>query len=231
MTAPQFIKKPLTLFFQTGSRRPWSRDRTFQPSPEATFRTTASDLAVISTDLFIKDNSETSHTNPFYANETRSDSLIVRRGEPFHLGITLSRLLSDYDILNLIFTVSGKLPLIIKVWLKKSKMTWWIFPDVKNPSYSNNTEVTVPIKSRWRSSSLEGGEWRGKIEGVESEKNSYKVLVESSVDAIVGSWKLRIDLRSRDSPRTSSHFVTDKIFLLFNPWSKSMYYKWSSCEL
>lgn len=59
---------------------------------------------------------------------------------------------------------------------------------------------------------------------MENEKNSYKVLVESSAEAIVGSWKLRIDLKSRDSPRTSPHFVTDKIFLLFNPWSKSMYY-------
>lgn len=125
MTTPQLIQQPLTLFFLSGSRRPWSRDRTFRPSPPATFRTTAPDLIVISTDLFIKNNSETSHTDPFYANGTRSDCLILRRGEPFNLGITLSRPLSDDDILNLIFTVSGKflitcyLPVIL---LKQSKL-------------------------------------------------------------------------------------------------------------
>lgn len=100
---------PLTLFFTRTGSRPWNRDGVFRPSP-ATFRTAAtSGLTVVSTDLFIKNNSESNNTSSFYVNGTRNDCLILRRGETFQLGIVLTRPLdTQHDILNLIFTVAGK---------------------------------------------------------------------------------------------------------------------------
>lgn len=103
---------PLTLFFTRPGSRPWNRDRVFRPST-ATFRSTdTNDLQVVSVDLYVKNNSETNNTSPFYSNGTRNDCLILRRGESFQLGIILTRPLSQFDILNLIFSVAGKLKII-----------------------------------------------------------------------------------------------------------------------
>lgn len=96
--------------------------------------------------------------------------------------------------------------------------------DAPNPSYSQNTEIIIPVNDDRNSTNVSvvlENSWHAKVISVEDKIATIEIT--SSPKAIIGEWKLSIDTRSRNSGNGSvqSNSIKESIFLLFNPWNKS----------
>ncbi|GFS77827.1 annulin [Nephila pilipes] len=81
-------------------------------------------LIVELVDLCLSLNTVEHHTSDFYAVHGENPRLAIRRGSPFKISVDLNRSFdASKDILCLVFTLK----------------------DARSPSYSQNTEVLVPV--------------------------------------------------------------------------------------
>lgn len=95
-------------------------------------------------------------------------------------------------------------------------------PDEPNPSYSNKTEVTVPVfddRNARRYSVISESQWSARI--VSLEGPSLVLEVVSSPEAIVGEYQLVVDTKSptRSDESFLSHPIAQSFIMLFNPWA------------
>ncbi|KAL1124024.1 hypothetical protein AAG570_001794 [Ranatra chinensis] len=124
----------------------------------------------------------------------KNPQLIVRRGQPFKLELTLSRAYSESsDGLSLIFTVDGE----------------------KKPSYGQGTLVGVPLLAKGMTSD---GNWSAHYES--SVENVLTIQITPAPDCVVGKWKLDIDTKLKNDGALS-YTYKGAIYILFNAWCKS----------
>ncbi|XP_025831915.1 annulin [Agrilus planipennis] len=119
--------------------------------------------------------------------------LVVRRGQPFTLDITLSRPYNeDKDAVSFIFTVE----------------------DEEKPSYGQGTLVAVPLLNKIDRNQP----WNVIIES--TNENQMKVQVTSSPECIVSKWRMEIDTKLLEDGAYSYSWDTG-IYIIFNPWNKN----------
>lgn len=161
------------------------------------------DLVVSSVNYLISGNSRRHRTDKYFLSmRPIHPQLIIRRGQPFDLRITFERKFRyGEDVLSLVFLVK----------------------DEPNPSYSNRTEITVPVldeRNARRYSFLTESRWSARI--VLTDGNSVTIEVNSSPEAIIGEYNLVIDTKSptRIDDSFYSNPISQSFIMLFNPWSR-----------
>jgi len=149
---------------------------------------------VQSVDLLTGENGRSHRTYDYELMERPTGAdLVIRRGQPFHLGITFNRRFQqDDDGLSLVFTVA----------------------DTMRPSPNNGTLITVPLTLM--TDRVEPGDWSVRL--VHAGQNTMRVQVTTSATSIVGAWKMEIDTRNKNSGKSLSFSIDRPIHLLFNPW-------------
>ncbi|XP_034945825.1 annulin-like [Chelonus insularis] len=151
-------------------------------------------LKIISWDLMIESNGQAHNTSLFdLMNRTGADSrLVVRRGQEFFIKLNLDR---DYDPkidgISLVFTLEG----------------------IEKPQHGNGTFVIVPVLNVGEDAE---GSWRSTL--YSKEVNSIVVKIVPPVNAIVGKWKVDIDVKKKDRTGATSFTTHQPIYILFNPW-------------
>ena len=116
--------------------------------------------------------------------------------------------------------------MICMVFIHKYFLYFLIKPDEMNPTYSNRTEVIVPIldeRNARRLSLVSESRWSARIVSVEN--RTMVVEINSSVDAIIGEYRMVIDTRSPNRIDDSyfSNPISESFYMLFNPWNRSMF--------
>ncbi|XP_037795328.1 annulin-like [Penaeus monodon] len=144
-------------------------------------------LSIKNFDLMTKENGIPHHTNEYELMEREKPRLVVRRGQAFSITLSTNKAMdSEKDKLSLVFTVA----------------------DAKSPSFGSGTLVGVGIGTESDSG------WSAQIK--ETTDNSIVLSVTTSCKAIVGEWKVEVDVKSGDKTHTYPCEAT--FFLLFNPW-------------
>ncbi|KAH7641779.1 hypothetical protein DERF_008815 [Dermatophagoides farinae] len=204
---------PLTFCPPSDNRRDGHyRFRPYKPSPDdwastgryAAETPNAGDLVVHSVNFLINNNSRLHKTDKYFlSRRSISPKLIVRRGQPFELRITFERRFRySEDVVSFVFIVK----------------------DEMNPTYSNRTEVIVPIldeRNARRLSLVSESRWSARIVSVEN--RTMVVEINSSVDAIIGEYRMVIDTRSPNRIDDSyfSNPISESFYMLFNPWNRN----------
>ncbi|XP_058804914.1 annulin isoform X2 [Phymastichus coffea] len=153
-------------------------------------------LTIVHVDYCIEDNGEAHYTSRYeLMNRSGNQSrLVVRRGHPFHLDISLSR---NYDPaidgMSIVFTVDG----------------------IKRPQYGHHTLVASAVL---HPGEVSEGTWQTVVEAYA--ENSLRIKVTPSADAIVGKWRMEIDTKRRDSEGAVSFTVDYPFYLICNPWCR-----------
>lgn len=103
-------------------------------------------------------------------------------------------------------------------------MVFTKFLDEKNPTYSNKTEIIVPIldeRNARRLSIVSESTWSARIVAVEN--RSMVVEINTAADAIIGEYRMVIDTRSPNRMDDSylSNPISQSFYILFNPWNRS----------
>lgn len=97
-----------------------------------------------------------------------------------------------------------------------------VFADASRPSYSDKTQIVVTLNDENMNSMISFNDmnsWFAHI--IKIEENSVVVEVTSSVNSLIGEYRLNIDIKTRTG--FNSFAVNTKIYLLFNAWNKSMF--------
>ncbi|CAB0036526.1 unnamed protein product [Trichogramma brassicae] len=153
-------------------------------------------LTIVNVDYCLDENGEAHHTGR-YDLMTRDDGearLVVRRGQPFVLEVSLSRSYDPaVDAVSLVFTLEG----------------------VKRPQYGHGTLVASPLLLPGE---VSDGAWQTVISAYAD--NSIKIKVTPAADAIIGKWRIEIDTKRRESEGAVSFTVDSSFYLIFNPWAR-----------
>ncbi|XP_075212942.1 transglutaminase [Lycorma delicatula] len=151
-------------------------------------------LAVQEVDLCLKTNSIQHHTEQYYAvRRENKPQLIIRRGQPFQVDITLSR---GYD--------------------QKTDAVSFVFryKDAKTPSYGQRTFINIPLLTKIKHSAEE---WS--VLFLRSSENVISVQITPSANCIVGEWNMEIDSKLiNGNPINYTH--KESFYIIFNPWCK-----------
>ncbi|KAL3047443.1 hypothetical protein OYC64_021619 [Pagothenia borchgrevinki] len=118
----------------------------------------------------------------------QSDAFIIRRGQNFHMWITLSR---PFD------PSTDKLHLDLKTG--------------PLPTVSNGTHVIIPLVEE-----LEGNRWEASI--VSQDDKRMKLSVNSLPTALIGRYQIIVETHCANGQAVSTHDPANDILLLFNPW-------------
>ena len=175
---------------------------------------------VSSVNYLISGNSRRHRTDKYFLSmRPIHPQLIIRRGQPFDLRITFERKFRyGEDVLSLVFLVKG-----MRHTVNPSIANASTTSDEPNPSYSNRTEITVPVldeRNARRYSFLTESRWSARI--VLTDGNSVTIEVNSSPEAIIGEYNLVIDTKSptRIDDSFYSNPISQSFIMLFNPWSR-----------
>ncbi|XP_035226776.1 annulin-like, partial [Stegodyphus dumicola] len=156
-------------------------------------------LIVELAELCISTNTVKHYTSAFHLVKKLCPQLIIRRGFPFKLTLTLNRSYDpEKDVLCLVFTLK----------------------DAASPSYSQKTEIFLPVLSCEEGEKLLS-EWKVRI--LETSEKELTLEVTPAPNAIIGEWILEIDSRSKDNKNAADFRYKSKnpIIILFNPWCES----------
>lgn len=151
-------------------------------------------LKVEQVDLCIAENTLRHNTSNFNT-VRKSPNLVLRRGSPFCLNITLNRSYeSEKDVVCIVFLVK----------------------DARTTSYGDGTQVVVPVQSEESTSTP--GLWHARI--ISSADKTVTVEVTSSPSSIIGEWTVEMDTRPKNDLGASGfrYKVESPMILLFNPW-------------
>ncbi|XP_063239972.1 annulin [Bacillus rossius redtenbacheri] len=151
-------------------------------------------VSVKEVDLCLADNGPAHHTEQFELMERDKDPrLVVRRGQPFLVRITLSRPYDDrHDAMSFIFSLE----------------------DAEKPNYGQGTMMAFPLLPV---GAEPGEDWHAVLDG--SQDNTVTVKITPSAGCIVGKWKFDIDTKVKNNGALSySH--KDCVYLLYNPWCR-----------
>ncbi|XP_042224998.1 annulin-like isoform X2 [Homarus americanus] len=133
------------------------------------------------------DNGPLHHTAQYELMEREKPRLVLRRGQEFTIVLeTNQKMDEDKDKISLVFSVV----------------------DAKNPNFGNQTLVGIGIGVE----PCNG--WSASVEDITD--CSITLKVNTSSKAIVGEWKLEVDVKSGD--KVHSFPCSDTFFVLFNPW-------------
>ena len=152
-------------------------------------------LIVELVDLCLAANTKHHNTDCFYLTCQQNPRLVVRRGSPIKINLTLNRRFeSEKDVLCVVFTLK----------------------DAKSPSYSQNTEIILPVILEEESKLP--SVWNVKV--LESTEKNLLLEITPAPTAIVGEWTLEIDSKQKDENNSAEfrYHVKDPFVLLFNPW-------------
>lgn len=150
-------------------------------------------LIIKSVDQCIEENGLNHNTDKYFLmNIPGSETLVIRRGQPFKLILKTNRkYAAEIDGISFIFTVA----------------------DEDHPTIGHGTLVAVPLLPKI----TKDGNWSALL--FDYTNDSMTVLITPGADCVVAQWKMDIDTRLRDNGAVS--YTHDKgIFILFNPWSK-----------
>ncbi|XP_076656621.1 transglutaminase isoform X2 [Halictus rubicundus] len=153
-------------------------------------------LTIADVDPCLAENGENHRTSRYDLMARQDDKarLVVRRGQPFYLHLTLSR---DYDPnidgMSLVFTVD----------------------DVEKPQYGHGTLVATPVLYPGEVSE---GSWQATIDAIQSSFLRLKIVPDAN--AIIGKWKMEIDTKNRNLDGAVSYSMRHPFYLIFNPWSE-----------
>ncbi|XP_054723069.1 annulin-like [Uloborus diversus] len=156
-------------------------------------------LIVELVELNISENSAVHHTDSFHLVRKQNPSLVIRRGSPFKVNLTLNREFdSEKDVLCLVFTLK----------------------DASSPSYSQNTEILLPIVLGDDGSELPAI-WKVQIRSVHEKDLCIEII--PAENAIIGEWMLEIDSKFKDVTNAADfrYKVKEPIIILFNPWCEN----------
>ncbi|TWW57606.1 Protein-glutamine gamma-glutamyltransferase K [Takifugu flavidus] len=117
-----------------------------------------------------------------------TDAFIIRRGQNFQMGISLSR---PFDPKN------DKLHLILKTG--------------PLPTVAKGTQVDVPLVE-----SLVGGRWEAAA--VKQEGNRIQLSVNSPATTAIGRYQLTVETTCVGGHAVSTHDPANDVYILFNPW-------------
>ncbi|GBM39647.1 Annulin [Araneus ventricosus] len=149
--------------------------------------------------LCIPSNTVDHHTNDFHVVHGDNPRLVLRRGSPFKINVDLNRSFdSSKDILCLVFTLKG----------------------ASSPSYSQNTEVLIPVVLGDEKERVPAP-WEVRV--LEAETKTLTLEVTPAPNCIVGEWILEVDSRLKDDKSAPDfrYKVKDSLFILFNPWCEA----------
>ncbi|XP_076656619.1 transglutaminase isoform X1 [Halictus rubicundus] len=194
-----FSSDPRRMFYRFYDRyRPFNDAGRFRPFP---YRFYWEDfdvpvLTIADVDPCLAENGENHRTSRYDLMARQDDKarLVVRRGQPFYLHLTLSR---DYDPnidgMSLVFTVD----------------------DVEKPQYGHGTLVATPVLYPGEVSE---GSWQATIDAIQSSFLRLKIVPDAN--AIIGKWKMEIDTKNRNLDGAVSYSMRHPFYLIFNPWSE-----------
>jgi len=152
-------------------------------------------LAVTSVHLYPLENAKLHHTDKFEVLHRDNPTVILRRGQSFHLIIGFSGRTydSNKDVVQLVFTY-GVRPNIIK-----------------------GTKAVCTVSDKRNE---DDKIWYARIVG--KDENSMNVEVSTPPDIPVGLWKFFVESKPMNDLKAQPKVFThpDKIYLLFNPWAK-----------
>ncbi|KAM9796559.1 protein-glutamine gamma-glutamyltransferase K-like isoform 1-T1 [Syngnathus typhle] len=118
----------------------------------------------------------------------QSDDFIIRRGQTFHMWLTLSRPFRP---------ATDKLHLELKTG--------------PLPTVSKGTHVIIPLVDE-----LQDNHWQAAL--VECDGARMKLSVNSSAAAAVGRYRLQVETECPGGHTVSEHDPANDIYVLFNPW-------------
>ncbi|XP_011688934.1 PREDICTED: annulin-like [Wasmannia auropunctata] len=151
-------------------------------------------LTIHNVDHCIKENGK-NHRTSRYEMMTRQDDrarLVVRRGQEFYLHLSLSRNYNSTDYISIIFTLDGVSPQRGSGTLVAIDMH-----DSTDISEAANCQAIIDAKGT----------------------NFLRIKVVTSANAIIGKWKMNIDIYHEKSDTVVS-YTMDPIYLICNPWCK-----------
>ncbi|KAF5298385.1 hypothetical protein FQR65_LT01163 [Abscondita terminalis] len=151
-------------------------------------------LIIRQIDPCLKINGDAHHTSKYeLMNRAIDPELVVRRGQPFYLDITLSRPYNqEKDAISFIFTVT----------------------DEDNPTFGQGTLVAVPLMKYFN----RHDPWNVILDS--SDGNIIKVHITPAPDCVVAKWHMEVDTKIIDGDAYSYSWETG-IYILFNPWCKA----------
>ncbi|KAK4880423.1 hypothetical protein RN001_008569 [Aquatica leii] len=151
-------------------------------------------LIIRQIDPCLKFNGDAHHTSKYeLMNRPINPELVVRRGQPFYLELTLSRPYNhEKDAISFIFTVT----------------------DEDSPSFGQNTLVAVPLLKQFN----RHDPWNATLDSTDG--NNIKVHITPASDCIVAKWHMEVDTKIIDGDAYSYSWETG-IYILFNPWCKT----------
>ncbi|KAG1715027.1 Annulin [Nymphon striatum] len=157
-------------------------------------------LVIQKFDYEIEENSKKHHTREYeMVKREKNPYLVVRRGQQFTIKVTFNRSFHEQkDALCLVLTLK----------------------DAKNPSYSQNTMLLVPVEMHGK---RKPNQWTTSAILAASEDNVLAIQITPSAKAIIGEWQLDIDSKLKFQPAmvdqpTYRYTINQPIFILFNPW-------------
>lgn len=129
-------------------------------------------------------------------NSLDGSKLVIRRGQPFKLRLTLNRPFNrTKDTLSFIFTLDN----------------------AEKPSHGHGTLIGTQLKSN----SYELGdsiEWGSAIESIHGD--ILTVLIKPAATAPIGEWKVDVDTQLTTAEGIRSFKYPSSFYILFNPWCK-----------
>ncbi|XP_055376367.1 annulin isoform X2 [Condylostylus longicornis] len=165
---------------------------TYRQWPSAMYSTSEAIIDVKNVDLCLEENAKEHHTDRFDAAQSY---LVVRRGQPFTLKITLNRPFDKRkDAISFIFTV---------------------FDDDK-PSHGHGTLVGLVPQDHVNYLG-DPYEWGAGVLSLNGDVMT--VLIKPAVTCPVTQWKMDVDTKLIDGP-SKSYTLTQPIYILFNAWCK-----------
>ncbi|XP_073988155.1 transglutaminase [Rhodnius prolixus] len=152
-------------------------------------------LQIVSVDPCLRRNGFSHRTGMFDLMTTNDDpQLVVRRGQPFVLELTLSRPYNqETDSISFIFY---------------HKLATY-------PSFGRKTMVTMPLLVRAEVSSE--NIWSAELDN--SNGNKISVFISTPADTIIGKWKMEIDCMVKKEG-SNNYKYKKLIYILFNAWCK-----------
>ncbi|GIY15398.1 annulin [Caerostris extrusa] len=149
--------------------------------------------------LDIPANTAEHYTFDFHLVQSLNPRLLIRRGAPFKLNVDLNRPFDSLkDILCLVFTLK----------------------DASSPSYSQNTEVLIPVVLDYEKEKVPAP-WQVKV--LENQSKTLTLEVTPASNCIVGEWILEVDSRLKEDKNAPDfrYKVKDPLIILFNPWCEA----------
>ncbi|XP_049802797.1 annulin isoform X1 [Schistocerca nitens] len=145
-------------------------------------------------DVLLAENGDAHRTRQYeLMDREKEPRLVVRRGQPFAVSVTLSRPYNpDIDAISFVFTVE----------------------DAEKPSYGQGTLVAVPLLAKGAES---GAAWNAVLDS--SADDILRIQITPAADAIVGKWKMDIDTKLKNDGAVSYSYK-DPFYILYNPWCR-----------